>query len=168
MGTLSFSAGTNCVPVLWAAQDALSRMLKTSKGFQRKAPGGSEGPGCHPLPQPHHPLALWLGCHTEPSYLRLLQRILFQHHPHNLHTLIFLPILARHPGLLKPLLQLRTFGKLAVRTIPRSSPTKAHGRELHSPYSLSSLPLGRKMFPLQLTAPENPRAKTCIRLLSHS
>lgn len=120
------------MPVLWAAKDAPGRVLKASKGSQRKALGGSERLGCHSLPQSHHPLAFWLGCHMGRSYLTALQRILFQHHPHNLHTLVFLPVLARHPGLLKPLLQLRTFGKLAVRTIPRSGPTKACGRELQS------------------------------------
>lgn len=146
-----------CVPVLWAAQDALGRMLKASEGSQRKALGGSEGPGCHPLPQPHQPLALGLGCHMEPPYRTPLQRILFQHHPYNLHTLILLPVPARPPGLLKPLLQLLTFGKLAVRTTLRSGPTKAHGSELQPPYPLSALPPGRKMFPLQITVPREPQ-----------
>lgn len=45
-----------CVPVLWAAQDAPGGMLKASEGSQGKALGGSEGLGCHPLPQPHPPL----------------------------------------------------------------------------------------------------------------
>lgn len=142
-----------CVPVLWAAQEAPGRMLKTSEGSQRKALGGSEGPECHPLPQPHHPLALWLGCHMEPSYLTLLQRILFQHHPHNLHTLIFLPILAKHPGLLTPLLQLRTFAKLAVRTAkkqPYQSPRQG---------AALSLLLVISLFPLQLTVPRKPQSQ---------
>lgn len=137
-------------------------MLKARKGSQRKALGGSEHLGCHPLPQSHQPLAFWLGCHMERSYLTALQRIFFQHHPHNLHTLLFLPVLARHPGLLKPLLQLRTFGKLAVRTIPRSGPTKACGRELQSPYPLSALSPGRKMFPLQLTNKKTPEPRYAL------
>lgn len=154
---VSLCCDKQCVPVLWAAQDAPGRMLKASEGYQRKALGGLEGPGCHPLPQPHHPLALGLDCHMEPSYRTPLQRILFQHHPHNLHTLIFLPVLARPPGLLKPLLQLLTFGKLAVRTTPRSGLTKAHGRELQPPYPLSALPPEKKMFPLQITVPRKPQ-----------
>lgn len=131
-----------CMPVLWAAEDAPGRR----GGSQEESPWRTRGTdtsvlaraGCKSgvLPatsQPCHPLAFWPGCHmatssyTHPS--TLLQ-------PHHLHTLIFSPRAGLSPGLLKPLLRFLVFTKLAVKSHPGKWPCKSpwHG-------ATNSLPL---------------------------